>query len=1330
MNNVSQNSIEKSGEDSSLRSINDEFHHRNEKACLADMKSIQSKSVTNDLRYIQEEETVKNFQGKQWLIDASTVIEIFLNRIKYSNALSHLVKVLEREDVYVFISEYSVAKIRFYLEEVKPRLAETALTWLSEELNAVVLIVKSESLVELQSQSYKSFDVAVELAAAHEKGLSTIVTLRPELYAGTGISVISVMDSFRNDANERVDNLKGAPILGEKTSKSVRDKKRNDSLCSSLREQLSDGLSKGSLRILVDADLLLAFVSLKSADNSSINECLSMLQDQRFEVFVTDYGVSKIEYYLELTRPDLAENALIWLEQHIQIQVLLTKGSIINRLTNLSDIDVDCSLEAILAKEVSTDIIVSLEPKSYENIEIPVISANNFVTLRNPDAKMRRKAEDRDGLDDAPNFSRDFLVQLRISTKEWQQLRSLIALWRKQFNLGKSHTSEYILTECLSRLDQKFKRGDAIPISSRWFYHDALNLVRELACKTQQSKSIKHQRKESIGSQVIAGIPLPDLTNLYEKVEEQTKRYPDIKVGLSGLLPRQLHASNSSVYSHSDAPELDFTQNVESGNSDCFQEETFLSSRFLGKDFRGLNFSGLDLSRVDFSNANLDGVHFHRANLTGANLAGASLRSAELNRAVLERANLDEANLHSADLGRANLDGASLERAIFIKANLTKASLQGANCRSTNLSNAILVETDFRGAYLKSAILEGSNLTKADFIQANLTNAKMKEVVLRGAKLNNATVKGADLRGADCRPDLKKAANVTQIISANLAGADLRGARLYRVNAKQTSFNGADLRGAKMMEAKLLNTNFEGTNLAGANLHRADLGGAILTEADMRSTILTEALIRGSSLKKADLTNAQLDRASLEGAYFRNANLSGARLIHVSAKRTNFSHANLTRACFNHSELSHANFEDADLSDAVLVDTTLQGALLNKAICIGADFSSALLQGASLKETNLEKALLKDTHFQGAYMKRAIFRGALLLGTKLSRCRLKRADFSGVKFEFVELKDADMRFADFSGSCLLNVSLKGANLSGANFTRARLEEVDFRSSNLTLALFPSGVFQDCDMDGVNLSDADMSGTSLIRTKLNAARMSAVSLKNATLFQTYLRRACLNDANLENANLTQVLLDRSDLSGATLRSAVLRETSVVSVRLLDVDFTDITLDKTDLSDSSLLCRTKDTHFLKALNPPHERDMHERFLDMDESLGRLSCALLTIEHVKDGFEAKARNEETMGQVVSIVSYLAQQGERYKSKLELLKERIFHIKNSASPDISTMQKIHEVIDEICRYRRHISLICRNPYDCDIDVEDTAFAYELIDALDRRSAAMNYVNQATFPP
>ena len=100
--------------------------------------------------------------------------------------------------------------------------------------------------------------------------------------------------------------------------------------------------------------------------------------------------------------------------------------------------------------------------------------------------------------------------------------------------------------------------------------------------------------------------------------------------------------------------------------------------------------------------------------------------------------------------------------------------------------------------------------------------------------------------------------------NANLSGAGLTFANLYR----------ADLTGADLRDANLAGANLSFAHLTGADLRDASLHGATLLVADLR---------------RANLAGADLSGATLSGAFLTGVNLSGADLTATSAIATKLS---------------------------------------------------------------------------------------------------------------------------------------------------------------------------------------------------------------------------------------------------------------------------------------------------------------------------------------------------------------------------------------------------------------------------------------------------------
>jgi hypothetical protein len=145
---------------------------------------------------------------------------------------------------------------------------------------------------------------------------------------------------------------------------------------------------------------------------------------------------------------------------------------------------------------------------------------------------------------------------------------------------------------------------------------------------------------------------------------------------------------------------------------------------------------------------------------------------------------------------------------------------------------------------------------------------------------------------------------VIDLCEADLRGASLVNANLYRINLSDTNLSGADLRGANLSKSYLGDVDLSGANLSGANLNGADLFEANLNGAHLKQTRLSKANLsgadlRGCRLNEADLRDADLSKANLNvgdlvGANLRGAKLGGAKLLGVDLREADLSQADLS----------------------------------------------------------------------------------------------------------------------------------------------------------------------------------------------------------------------------------------------------------------------------------------------------------------------------------------------------------------------------------------------------------------------------------------------------
>ncbi len=101
--------------------------------------------------------------------------------------------------------------------------------------------------------------------------------------------------------------------------------------------------------------------------------------------------------------------------------------------------------------------------------------------------------------------------------------------------------------------------------------------------------------------------------------------------------------------------------------------------------------------------------------------------------------------------------------------------------------------------------------------------------------------------------------------------------RLAR-NCPDCNLAGADLKRARLVEANLMGADLSEADFSGANLRRANLTGANLSGAKLITTNLSGAILVNSNLSNADFTGSNLIKANLTGANLDGATFTGAHL--------------------------------------------------------------------------------------------------------------------------------------------------------------------------------------------------------------------------------------------------------------------------------------------------------------------------------------------------------------------------------------------------------------------------------------------------------------------
>ena len=169
-------------------------------------------------------------------------------------------------------------------------------------------------------------------------------------------------------------------------------------------------------------------------------------------------------------------------------------------------------------------------------------------------------------------------------------------------------------------------------------------------------------------------------------------------------------------------------------------------------------------------------------------------------------------------------------------------------------------------------------------------------------------------------------------------GANLYGARFRSYDdLTGAKLDSANLGRAEMFDSKFPLADLQGANLSFASMYRIDLTGANLQFAN-----LAQADLRGAIMQNANLICANLTCAWLGGEHPAGINV-GANLSQANLTRANLSGANLGGADLSHAKLCMANLSYSDLRYAKLAGADMKGAQLMGALCSDIDFTDAIM---------------------------------------------------------------------------------------------------------------------------------------------------------------------------------------------------------------------------------------------------------------------------------------------------------------------------------------------------------------------------------------------------
>lgn len=281
--------------------------------------------------------------------------------------------------------------------------------------------------------------------------------------------------------------------------------------------------------------------------------------------------------------------------------------------------------------------------------------------------------------------------------------------------------------------------------------------------------------------------------------------------------------------------------------------------------------------------------------------------------------------------------------------------------------------------------------------------------------------------------------------SCDLAGVDLRGAKLNEANLEGADLSRAQLSYADLSGANLKKANLKGAHLGGANLEYADLDGAHLAGTIFEGALFKSTKIRGRVVNRLIRADQATERetvgapappieqpAPVPDVRERSAGDDVGPSTPTSAGAANVQKqpkpldAMMPASSPSIPLVGKSQAKENDGRQEAKTGNTGQEALVERMFdqerCVGCDFAGVHLAGKDLEGFDLE---------------RASFRDADLRDVDLSEANLKGAIFQNAQLLNADFRDADLYRADFSGAGLTNAVFTGAKIDGADFSGAQ-----------------------------------------------------------------------------------------------------------------------------------------------------------------------------------------------------------------------------------------------------------------------------------------------------
>ena len=148
------------------------------------------------------------------LADADLILELFVNRDKYSKEAERLFEILDHQSqIKIYATELCLYKINSFLGNRDFKLGQDAVSGIKKLLNNLILPFEDDIRDYARTLSINDFESAVEVAFAVQKNIGAIITLNPENFLGANLSILSANQFLERLLLEQTWNKNNSPVI-------------------------------------------------------------------------------------------------------------------------------------------------------------------------------------------------------------------------------------------------------------------------------------------------------------------------------------------------------------------------------------------------------------------------------------------------------------------------------------------------------------------------------------------------------------------------------------------------------------------------------------------------------------------------------------------------------------------------------------------------------------------------------------------------------------------------------------------------------------------------------------------------------------------------------------------------------------------------------------------------------------------------------------------------------------------------------------------------------------------------------------------------------------